>query len=303
MTPGAEPTGGQQRGAVSAVIVNYRSAALTVDCVASLRRAGVEDIVVVDSASGDDCRSRLATADPDAAFVELSENRGYGAAANAGVARAGGWAVVVCNPDLVLDAGSLNPLTAALAADDHVGAVGPRINRPDGTRYPSARSFPSLIDAAGHGFLGLLTTENRWSRRYLRTDAEDAGSVDWISGAMMLVRRAAWDAVGGFDEAYFMFLEDVDLCWRLHRAGWDVRYEPAASVVHLEGASRASVPYRMIIAHHRSLLRYGWRRGSSWERAVLPIVAVGLALRAAFLCGRVALGRRGAGWEPSPPVH
>ena len=173
---------------------------------------------------------------------------------------------------------------------DGSGAVGPRIDRPDGTRYPSARSFPSLVDAAGHGFVGLVTTENPWSRRYLRTDADEAGPVDWVSGACLAVRRRAWDAVGGFDEAFFMFLEDVDLCWRLHAAGWGVAYEPEGRVVHVEGASRATAPYRMIAAHHLSLLRYGWRTGDPGDRLLLPVVAAGLGVRTVLLCGREPVG-------------
>jgi len=280
---------------VSAVVVSYRSAVLAVDCVASLRAAGVDEIIVVVSASNDDCGARLARSDPGVVFVPLGVNRGYGAAANIGVARSRGSIAVVCNPDLVVEAGSIAALVAALDADGRVGAVGPRIDRPDGTRYPSARSFPSLMDAAGHGFIGLLSADNRWSRRYLRTDAGEAGPVDWVSGALLAVRRRAWDEVGGFDESFFMFMEDVDLCWRLRRRAWSVRYEPTARVVHLEGASRATAPYRMILAHHQSLLRYGWRTATPRERLLMPVVTVGLIIRAVLLSARqFAGGRRAA---------
>jgi N-acetylglucosaminyl-diphospho-decaprenol L-rhamnosyltransferase len=285
---------------VSAVVVNYRSAALTVACVEHLREQGVGEVVVVDSASGDDVGTRLRAADPDARFLALGANRGYGAAANAGVALTTRPFVIVCNPDLSVHPGAIDALAARLASDPRLGAVGPRIDRPDGTRYPSARTFPSLQDAAGHGFLGLVTTENRWSRRYLRTDALEAGPVDWVSGAFMMLRREAFDAAGGFDERFFMFMEDVDLCWQLHHRGWGVEYEPAGRVVHLEGASRAWLPYRMILAHHRSLLRYGWRTASPRDRLLMPVVAVGLGVRTALLFGRTAANRiagrdRGAG--------
>jgi N-acetylglucosaminyl-diphospho-decaprenol L-rhamnosyltransferase len=272
----------------SAVIVNYKTAALTVACAAALRADGVEEIVVVDSGSGDDCGARLAAADPDALFIAIPRNVGYGAAANAGVSRTTTPVVIVSNPDLVVEPGTVAVLTHALESDDRLAAVGPRIDRPDGSRYPSARTFPSLADAAGHGFAGLITTDNPWSRRYLRAGAAGPGPVDWVSGAFFAVRRRAWDEVGGFDEAYFMFMEDVDLCWRLRRAGWSVAYEPAGRVTHLEGAARASAPYRMIVAHHRSLLRYGWRTGTRRDRLMLPVVAVGLGLRTAILSARTA---------------
>jgi len=285
----------------AAVIVNFKTARLTVACVASLRADGVDEIVVVDSGSADDCGPRLAAADPEAVFVPLVRNVGYGAAANAGVARSGAPVVVVTNPDLVVAPGTVAALTAALDHESNLAVVGPRIDRPDGSRYPSARTFPTLVDAAGHGFAGLVTTDNPWSRRYLRTGAEAAGPADWVSGACFAVRRKAWDEVGGFDESYFMFMEDVDLCWRLRRAGWSVAYEPAGRVTHLEGASRASAPYRMILAHHRSLLRFGWRTGTRGDRLATPVVAAGLVVRTGILGARTAVQARRA--KPPPGAH
>jgi N-acetylglucosaminyl-diphospho-decaprenol L-rhamnosyltransferase len=273
----------------AAVVVNYRSAALTVECVRSLRAAGVGSIVVVDNASGDGCARQLAASDPATLFVGLPVNRGYGAAANVGVARTSSEYVIVCNPDLLLAPGAVDELIAVLASSPQVGAVGPTILRTDGTRYPSARSFPSLLDAAGHGFIGLWGADNRWSKRYLRTDEPGAGPVDWVSGAFIALRRAAFDAVAGFDESYFMFMEDVDICRRLHLGGWGVVFEPAASVTHIEGASRATAPYRMIVAHHASLLRYSWRAGAKRDRMALPVVAGGLVVRAGLLCARTAV--------------
>jgi N-acetylglucosaminyl-diphospho-decaprenol L-rhamnosyltransferase len=98
----------------------------------------------------------------------------------------------------------------------------------------------------------------------------------------MLVRRAAFDAVGGFDEGYFMYVEDVDLCWRLWHAGWRVRYEPAGRLVHTIGLSSEQAPYRMIAEHHRSLLRFSQRTLTGARRALLPAVAVGLTVRTAM---------------------
>jgi len=280
------------RPTVGAVVVNYRSTEHVLSCVESLLADGVDDVVVVDNASGDDCGERLRSAHPEVKFLELTRNRGYGAAANRGVPLITGEVVLVCNPDLVVHAGAVGSLTAALSASDLVGAAGPRIDRPDGTRYPSARAFPSIIDAAGHGFIGLVTTANPFSRRYLRPEAEEAGPVDWVSGACMAVRRRAFEEVRGFDESFFMFMEDVDLCWRLARHGWGVVYAPAGRVTHVEGVSRDSVPYRMIVAHHWSLLRYGVRTTTGMARLWLPVVAAGLGVRTVLLCARRALTGR-----------
>jgi N-acetylglucosaminyl-diphospho-decaprenol L-rhamnosyltransferase len=95
-----------------------------------------------------------------------------------------------------------------------------------------------------------------------------------------LLRRGAFDEVGGFDESYFMYAEDVDLCWRLARAGWKAAYVPSAEVTHLQGVSTEAHPYRMILEHHRSLLRFAGRSSAGWRKALLPLVAVGLAVRA-----------------------
>ncbi len=104
--------------------------------------------------------------------------------------------------------------------------------------------------------------------------------VDWVSGACFLARRAAFEQVGGFDEAYFMYAEDVDLCWRLGRSGWQVAYVTGAEVTHLQGVSTDRHPYRMIAEHHRSLLRFAARSTRGWRRPLLPLVALGIGVRA-----------------------
>ena len=127
--------------------------------------------------------------------------------------------------------------------------------------------------------------------------------VDWVSGACFLVRRTAFEQVGGFDEAYFMYAEDVDLCWRLGRAGWRVLYAPDAEIVHLQGVSTDRHPFRMIVEHHRSLLRFAVRSSRGWRRLLLPLVALGIGVRAGLACLSRVLGpdtRPGATGEPDP---
>jgi N-acetylglucosaminyl-diphospho-decaprenol L-rhamnosyltransferase len=183
-----------------------------------------------------------------------------------------------------------------LDEDERVGIVGPRIDDADGALYPSAREFPKLGDAIGHAFIGLVTTENPYSRRYLMAawDHASARDVDWVSGACFLARREVLRRIGGFDAAYFMYLEDVDLCWRTGQAGWRVRYDPAARVTHVQGVSTAQVPYRMLVSHHRSLLRYWWRTTPGAGRLLLPVVAAGLALRLGLMALKLAISGRGS---------
>jgi N-acetylglucosaminyl-diphospho-decaprenol L-rhamnosyltransferase len=279
-------------GEVAAVVVNHNAAGYLSDCVRSLRAAGIQRIVVVDNASTDRSRVELSAADPDATWVPAGANLGYGRAVNLGAAALPGRHLLVCNPDLTVRAGALAALAAALSSDPGLGLVGPRLFNPDGTLYPSARTFPDLVVSIGHGALGLVAPRNRFTRRYrlLDWDHRQARRVDWVSGACFLTRREAWDELGGFDPAYFMYLEDVDLCWRAWRAGWAVGYEPAAEAVHVQGVSAGRHPYRMLAAHHRSLWRFAVRSTSGAKRAMLPVVGVGLVGRfgAACLQHRVA---------------
>ncbi len=165
--------------------------------------------------------------------------------------------------------------------------MGPLIRTAEGDRYPSARRFPSMVDAAGHATIGLFTPRNRFTRAYHQADLETGTAivdVDWVSGACFLVRRAAFEQVGGFDEAYFMYAEDVDLCWRLGRSGWTVAYVPAAEVTHLQGVSTDRHPYRMIVEHHRSVLRFAARTSGGARRLLLPLVAIAVGARCTLAC-------------------
>ncbi|PLS75920.1 MAG: dTDP-Rha--alpha-D-GlcNAc-pyrophosphate polyprenol alpha-3-L-rhamnosyltransferase [Actinobacteria bacterium] len=279
---------------VSAVVVNYNARDHMLECVRSLRADGVADIVVADNGSSDGSADALQRSDPDVVWLPTGANLGYGGGANRGVARAKGDMLLICNPDVVVEPGAVKALAAALEGDERLAIVGPRIEDRSGTLYPSPRTFPALAVAFGHGFLGLVAPANRFTRRYrmLDWDHGTTGAVDWVSGSCFLVRRTAWEAVGGFDERYFMYVEDVDLCWRASRSGWKVGFEPAARVLHVQGVSTELAPYRMILEHHRSLLRFAWRATTGWQRALLPVVSAGLGVRAVLACGQRALQSR-----------
>ncbi|HSS10554.1 MAG TPA: glycosyltransferase family 2 protein [Acidimicrobiales bacterium] len=284
----AEPQGAAEpQVAVSAVVVNYNAGLVLAECVASLRADGVAEVVVVDNGSRDDSLATLRQRDADTVWTEADENLGYGRAANLGARACHGRYLLVCNPDVVVRPGTVSALVARLDRDLGAGIVGPRLVNADGTLYPSARTFPSLGDALGHGLLGLFWPGNRFSRRYklLDWDHTETRVVDWVSGAFLVVRRDVWDGIDGFDPGYFMYMEDVDLCWRASRAGWQVVYEPSAQVVHLQGLCTDRRPYRMILAHHRSLWRFAWRSTDGWRRALLPPIGLGLVARAAVACG------------------
>ena len=267
---------------VSAVVVSFNSAEYLPDCLRSLRSEGLAEVVVADNASADASIEVARAAGPEVTAMETGANLGFGAAANRGVARTNGDYVLILNPDTVVEPGAVKTLTEALDADPGLAAVGPRMENLDGTLYPSVRRFPALGVAFGHAFLGMVWPTNPFTSRYrmLEWDHErSAADVDWVGGACVMVRRSAFDVVAGFDEGYFMYVEDVDLCWRMGQAGWRIGYEPAARVVHALGGSSRVVPYRMIAEHHRSLLRFVSKTGTGPRRVLLPVVAAGLALR------------------------
>ena len=298
---------GRPASDAGAVVVNYNTGTALTGCVASLRSSGVREIVVVDNGSSDGSLAALGAADGTARIVRARKNLGYGTAVNRGAALLTAPFVLVVNPDIVLDSDAVDVLATRLEAESDVAVVGPSIRDLRGAAYPSARTFPSFSVGAGHAFVGLFWPENRWTKRYRGGVAPDAPEdrstreVDWVSGACALVRREAFEAVGGFDEGYFMYVEDLDLCWRLRRAGWRVLFEPAASVVHHQGLSTAAHPYRMLVAHHRSTFRFARKCFVGVRSAFLVPVAAGLVVRFGLASARQLLastrGRRAAGLD------
>ncbi|HXX88746.1 MAG TPA: glycosyltransferase family 2 protein [Acidimicrobiales bacterium] len=285
---------------LAAVVVNHDAGEVLARCVASLRDEGVDDVVVVDNASGDGSVAALLAQDPAVEVVHTGANLGYGSGANRGLAATEGALVLVSNPDVAVHPGALEALARVLRSQPATAIVGPCIREADGSRYPSARRFPSMTDAAGHALLGQIAPDNRFSRRYrmAEIDAAVTTPVDWVSGACFMARRAALEELGGFDERYFMYVEDVDLCWRAHQAGWQVLYVPEAEVTHLQGVSTARRPYRMLVAHHLSALRFASRTSAGSRRVLLPGVALVLAVRLVIAMAKQAWGARRHGGAP-----
>ncbi len=217
-----------------------------------------------------------------AQLLVTGANLGYGVGANLGAAGSTTPWLLVANSDLEWTPGSLDTLVAAAAAERRVGSAGPALLNTDGTVYPSARALPSLTQGAGHALFVKVWPSNPWSRRY-RAEQESSGrqrAAGWLSGACLLLRREAFEAVGGFDDGYFMFFEDVDLGERLGRAGWTNLYVPQAQVTHVGGTSWRAKPAKMISAHHASAARYVGRRYPHWYQwPVRRAAALGLRLR------------------------
>ncbi|MDQ3569560.1 MAG: glycosyltransferase family 2 protein [Actinomycetota bacterium] len=279
---------------VSAIVVNYNDREHLLECVRSLRSEGVKDLIVADNDSSDGSPEALEEMDPEVTVVPVGGNFGYPVAANRGASRSSGELLLICNSDVTVEDGAVVALAAAMDADERFGVVGPRIMDPDGSLYPSPRRFPAMGVALGHAFLGLFAPRNRYTRRYRMLDwQQQPGPVDWVSGACFMCRRDAWDSLGGLDEAYFLYAEDVDLCWRAWKAGWKVGFEPAARVTHIGGATTSLAPYRFIVLHHRSALRFSRRYLTGWRQVLLPFTTIGLGVRLVLACAqRAARGLR-----------
>jgi N-acetylglucosaminyl-diphospho-decaprenol L-rhamnosyltransferase len=283
----------------AAVIVNYEAGPLLTECVRSVfadTSAGEVDVVVVDNGSADGSIDALRTEFPSARAIRAPGNVGYARAANLGTAATRAPVVAVLNPDVTIEPGTAKAMLARLDREPGLGACGPRIRNVDGTDYPSARRSPSVGLAVAHGIFGLWWPANPFTVRYRELDAdpEQPRSVDWVSGAAIWLRRRALDAAGGWDERYFMYMEDLDLCRRLRIAGFDVAYEPTGSVTHVQGASTSRTPYRMLLQHHRSAWRFARQRLTGAAAVLLPFAAVYLSVR----CG---LAMAEHAWHASGP--
>lgn len=242
------------------------------------------ETIVVDNASAELALERELCAEHGARLLELGDNRGYGGGIAAGVqaSTSGAEYLLVVNPDVTFTPGAIDALVAVADADPGVGSVGPRILEADGTVYPSARNLPSLRTGIGHAVLGRIWHGNPWSSRYRAEHAygDDPRDAGWLSGACVLTRRTAFDGIGGFDERFFMYFEDVDLGARLGKAGWRNVYAPSSTVTHTGAHSTAQSSKRMEAAHHDSAYTYLASKYSGWYLAPLRwVLRLGLSAR------------------------
>ena len=270
------------------VVVNYNAGDHLLRCVASVAaHAGDAEVhlVLVDNASRDGSGRRAHEVHPELALMENRDNRGFATAANQGIRAGRAPFVFVLNPDAEVTAGTLAGLVKLAEERPGAAVLGPLVREADGAIYPSARKVPSIGEALGHAFLHPFAPDNRFSRAYTMADWDRASEreVSWVSGSCMLLRRSALDAVGLFDEGYFMYAEDADLCTRMRAAGWTVLFTPELEVTHVRGVSTGNSK-RMIHEHSRSIYRYfAKHHGRGWRAALLPFAWVALRLRAVLV--------------------
>lgn len=269
---------------LAVIVINYDSGDHLRNCISNLPAAaeGVDaQYIVVDNSSSDSSLDGIDELSPATTVIRNVQNRGYGRACNQGFATTTSPFVCFLNPDIVPEPGSLALMQEMLDRRPEAGILGPRLNNPDGTCYPSGRSVPTFRVALGHAVFGLFTDNNRYTRAYKMLDVDHGveRDVDWVSGAAMMVRREAFEEVGGFDEGFFMYVEDLDLCARLKEAGWKAVYFPKAQMLHHVAGSSRRKPYKMIRHHHFSLIRFTARRLHGPAKLALPVVVAALLVR------------------------
>ena len=253
---------------ISVLVVNHDGRDHLRHCLERLaaQAGSYGEVVVVDNASSDGSARMVRESFPDCRLLALEDNLGFGAANNLAAESARGDALLLLNSDAWLEDGTLPRLAAALAADPRLALAAPEL------RYPDGR--PQFAWAPETGVLGeaVQMLRNRfesrpWAHREPPRWLRPLLGPGWYSAACVLLRRTAFEAVGGFDEAIFLYFEDVDLCRRLRRAGWQLATVPGAVAYHVKGGSRPSG--RGEIEYRRAQLYYYRKHRPAWEVSYL----------------------------------
>jgi GT2 family glycosyltransferase len=287
---------------VAVVVVSFDTRDVLARCLEAVVPSGHE-VVVVDNGSRDGSPVLVRERFPGVRLVE-APNRGYGAGLNAGAEVAAGSWLLFLNADAWPVADGIERLVAFAARDPAIGLAGPRLASEDGTLQRSVRGFPTLWRlATEYLFLRKLAPGSRaLNAFYAGGFAHDrAVEAEFLMGAVLLVRRAAFEEVGGFDEDFFMFSEEVDLCYRLRAAGWKVVFAPEAEFVHLGGSATRLDWGAMFREQLRGHLRFlAKHRGTAEAERARRLLLASMRLRGAlFRGGRGVTYRQAAAWLAS----
>ena len=250
---------------ISVIIVSWNTRELLKGCLNSIRTSGgplVQEVIVVDNASADGSADMVAEQYPDVTLIRSKENLGFARGNNLGIERASGSWLALVNSDVVLHPGCFEQLAGYLEAHGEVGLVGPAVVGADGRLQPTWRRLPTIWSTACRSF----ALDNVLSRQPLLSRRDPGGEglaqpveVEVLSGCFWVARREAVAQVGGLDERFFFYAEDIDWCKRFGDAGWKVAYVPKATATHFGGGSSAKAPLRYSIEMLRANLAY-WRK-------------------------------------------
>ena len=248
---------------ISIVIVHYKVPQCLREAIQSIYQADhcdESEIIIVDNASQDTSGFDTKNEFPDITWIQLKQNIGFGKACNIGVRNAKGKYILLLNPDTVINKTTLSVAVKLLESRPDIGLMGPKILNPDGSlQWSCRRSFPTPAVAIFY-FMGIskLFPSNRFFSRYHMTfmNPDEPAEIDAVSGSFMFLRRDLFNEIGGFDEIFFMYGEDLDLCWRVREKGYKVWYEPATQIIHRKGRSSAKNAIRSRIAFYEAMVLF-----------------------------------------------
>jgi GT2 family glycosyltransferase len=244
---------------MAVVIISWNTRELLRDCLASVLMDAAAEIVVVDNGSTDGSIEMVRRKFPSVSLEVLPSNPGYGAGCNAGVRACRAEYVLLLNSDTVLRPGTLAAMTGVLDREKCAAVIGPRIISPDGSLQPSCYPFPSpyAVILKREPFATVVALLPWLRETYIgRWSYDRQRRVPWVMGAALAVRRTAFEEVGGFDESFVMYFEEVDLCYRLRIHGWDTFFTPLVDVIHVGGASTRQRRSEMIARYNFSLIHF-----------------------------------------------
>jgi GT2 family glycosyltransferase len=288
---------------LSVVIVSFNARDYLWHCLSSLyaHTEGIaHEVIVVDNASWDGSAQMVESGFRQAILVRCPANVGFAAACNRGIGQAKGEFILLLNPDTEIADNAFAPMVAYCRQQPQVGILGPKLLNSDGSLQFSCRRFPSHLTGLFNrqSILTRLFPRNRLSAGYLMSDWDHNRTVevDWLSGACMLLRRRMLDDIGPLDEGFFMYIEDVDICYRAHQGGYRVVYFPQAVVTHHIGRSSDALPNKSILQWHRSMWRY-YRKHMGGNPLVDGLTLTGIGARCGYQLvlqnGRRLLAGRG----------
>ncbi len=266
-------------------VISYNSLSFLKECLDSLISYPSNkeyEIVVVDNASSDGSPEFIKNSYPQIKLIINNVNIGFAAANNQAIKSSKSEYVLLINSDCQVYKDSINKLIEFMDSAQNAGVIGPKIINGDGSIQFSCRKFPSILDAGLHSILTNIAPNNPFSRKYKLVDInrDNPFEVDWVSGSCMLIRRDALDDAGLMDEHYFMYVEDVDLCYQMWKKNWKVFYFQHSEILHHIGGSTTDKKIKASIRMQKSIFYFFWKNyKKSWKILLIPFLIIVLGLR------------------------
>jgi GT2 family glycosyltransferase len=274
-------------------VISYNGLSFLKECLDSLLSYPPDkeyEILVVDNASSDGSPEFIKNSYPQIKLIINNVNIGFAAANNQAIKSSKSEYVLLINSDCKVYKDSLNKLIEFMDSVRNAGVIGPKIINSDGSIQFSCRKFPSILNAGFHSILTNIAPNNPFSRKYKLVDInrDNPFEVDWVSGSCMLIRRDALDDAGFMDEHYFMYVEDVDLCYQMWKKNWKVFYFPHSEILHHIGGSTSDKKLKASFRMQKSIFYFFWKNyKKSWKILLIPflIIVLGLRIFLTFLKG------------------